>query len=213
MRIFQILSSPLLKLALLPLWLAVSVMAAQAAPAIPPGPAAESFINANINGGMAILKNPALAQAQRDSQFQTFLLGVTDLKRIALYTLGNAAATPAQTDAFVAAFQNYTIAVYRTYFALYAGQRLTVTGSDVRSPDDVIVHTAMQATGGQPPMKIDFRVRLGGAKTVVTDLGVNGVWLAVSQHDDFQGFLAQHHGDVGALIGHLNEVTAGYTRK
>ena len=204
-------ASPLLRLLLLPLWLALSTLCAQAAP----GTAAETFVNTDINAGLAILKNPSLSVDQRNNQFETFLLGITDLKRIALYTLGSAAATatPAQVDAFTTAFQNYAVAVYRTYFQLYSGQTLNVTGSDVRGPDDVIVHTSMASPGGAQPLKIDFRVRLGGGKPVITDLGVSGIWLAVSQHDDFAGFLGQHHGDVTALTAHLNEVAQAYTRK
>jgi phospholipid transport system substrate-binding protein len=201
--------SPLLKLLFLPLWLALSMVCAQAAPS----QAAESFVGHDINAGLAILKNPALNVAQRNSQFETFLLGITDLKRIALYTLGTATATPQQQDAFVAAFQNYAVAIYRTYFALYSGQTLNVTGSDARTPDDVIVHTSMAMTGGAQPLKLDFRVRLDGGKPVIIDLGVTGVWLAVSQHADFEGFLAQHHGDVTALTAHLGQVTAAYSQK
>ena len=53
------------------------------------------------------------------------------MKRIATFTLGQYARTRRQADLddFAAAFQNYSVAVYRSYLGLYAGQALKVTGS------------------------------------------------------------------------------------
>jgi ABC-type transporter MlaC component len=114
-------------------------------------PQAEAFINTQIRAGLDILKDTAAAPDQRAGQFQTFLLGVTDIKRIALFTLGSYAgkASPADQDAFVQAFQNYAVAVYRSYFMMYSGQSLSVTGSQLRSPDDAIVATTMADPSGQ----------------------------------------------------------------
>ena len=84
----------------------------------------------NIHKGLDILNNKGLSAEQRRSQFEQFLLGLTDMKRIADFTLGNyrRSASPADQDAFDAAFQNYAVAVYQSYFAKYAGQTLKVTG-------------------------------------------------------------------------------------
>ena len=71
------------------------------------------------------------------------------MKRIATFTLGQYArnASPADLDAFAAAFQNYSVAVYRSDLGRYAGQALKVTGSSQRAPDDSIVSTVMVDPG------------------------------------------------------------------
>src|SRR5256885_13890577 len=69
----------------------------------------EAFISTNIDKGLQILGNKSLSTAQRASQFQGFLEGLTDIDRIAKFTLGNArrTASPADVAAFDGAFRNY----------------------------------------------------------------------------------------------------------
>ena len=182
--------------------------AALIAPAALAASPAETFIADGIHAGLAILNNAQLTAAQRRTQFAAFLLGVTDMKRIALFTLGDSTASDADKAAFVAAFQDYATAVYQSYFARYSGQTLTVLRSSERAPGDVIVATSLKDPGGAPPLEIDFRVRSDGAKPVIVDCAVAGVWLALSQRDDFAAVLAKSHGDIGALIAHLRAVAA-----
>jgi phospholipid transport system substrate-binding protein len=186
----------------------VCATAAQAAPS-----PAEGFVSDNIHAGLDILNDKQLAADQRSAKFKTLLLGVTDLKRIALFTLGDYAAKTSQPDkdAFVAAFQNYATAVYRSYFQKYSGQTLNVTGSRERAPGDYIVATGLaDPAQGSKPLEIDFRVSTTGPATAIIDIGVAGVWLVPAQRDDFTSFLGQHNGDVGALSRHLDEVAQTY---
>jgi phospholipid transport system substrate-binding protein len=173
---------------------------------------AETFVAGNIQTGLAILANPALAPAARKAQFQIFLLGITDMKRIALFTLGPYAATASQADkdAFANAFQNYGVAVYQSYFARYSGQTLVVKSSVQHAPGDFIVVTNMVDKSGQPPLEIDFRVRTDGPKTVITDFSVAGIWLAIAEQADFTGVLAKNGGSIAGLIQHLNTVASQY---
>ena len=174
---------------------------------------AEDFVSVNIQKGLGILDDPSLSADERSRQFQDLLLGITDIKRIALFTLGHYAQTAPEPDrdAFTAAFQNYSVAVYRSYLGEYAGQTLKVIGSHERSPTDFVVATRMaDPQGGVLPLEIDFRVRTDTGKPEVTDLGLAGIWLAVEERDQFGSFLAQNHGDVRALASHLSTVTQGY---
>lgn len=188
--------------------LAVAPAAAQnaAAPANP----AEQFVSSEIRTGLTILNDTTLSGTARAAKFEDFLRGATDLKRIALFTLGNAAATPTQRDAFVQAFQAYASAVYRSYFQSYSGQSLAVTGSQANGPGDTIVHTRLADPSGGVPLTVDFRVRTDGPRPLVIDIGIAGIWLALTQRDDFAAFLARSHGDVDALTAHLNDVAGGY---
>lgn len=196
------------------LTMAMGLTAAGVLPAAAATPA-EAFIADNIQKGLVILNDPQLSEAQRADQFQQLLLGLTNTKRIATFTLGQYArtASPADLDAFTEAFQSYSIAVYRSYLGKYAGQTLKVTGSSQRAPDDFIVTTVMVDPGdrsGQRPLEVDFRVRTDSGKPELTDFSVLGIWLALSQRDQFVAFLAQNRGDVKALVANLHQTAAQY---
>ena len=185
-----------------------------AEPALAANPA-EQFVADNIHKGLDILNNKGLSADQRRTQFEQFLLGLTDMNRIAVFTLGNYRrnASPADQKGFNAAFQNYAVAVYQSYFAKYAGQSLKVTGSTERAPGDFIVATALidpNDRSGQPPLEVDFRVRTDGGKPVVVDFSVAGIWLAIEERDQFTAFLGQNGGNLRTLIAHLNDLAKQY---
>ncbi len=195
----------------LALGLALGAMSWMGLPAFAAGSVAENFVEKNVQKGLAVLNNKSLSTEQRRTQFETLLLGLTDLKRIADFTLGQyrRTASPADVAAFEAAFQNYAVAVYQSYFANYAGQTLKVTGSQARSADDFIVQTVLINPGdrsGQPPLQVDFRVRTDTGKPTVTDFSVSGIFLALEERDQFTSFLGQNGGNVRLLITHLNDL-------
>ncbi len=172
---------------------------------------AEEFVQSNISRGLDILNNKKISTDQRRSEFESFLVGLTDMKRIANFTLGQyrRSASPADLADFQAAFQNYAVAVYQSYFAKYAGQSLKVTGSQARSSDDFIVSTQLidpNDQTGQQPLEVDFRVRTDSGKPVVVDFSVAGIWLALEERDQFTAFLGQNNGNIHTLIAHLDEL-------
>jgi phospholipid transport system substrate-binding protein len=176
---------------------------------------AETFVDDNIHKGLEILNSKSLPVDQRRSQFEGFLLGLTDMKRIADFTLGQyrRGATPADLAAFDAAFQNYAVAVYQSYFARYAGQTLKVTNSVERAPGDFIVSTQLidpNDHSGQPPLQVDFRVSTSSGKPVVIDFSVSGIWLALEERDQFTSFLGQNGGNIQMLNSHLNDLAKQY---
>jgi len=193
---------------LLPLALAtLAVAAISAAQAATPS---ETFISNNIQRSLEILNGKELRPEQRSRQFEDLLLGIVDMKRIALFTLGQYGSTAslADQDRFVAAFQNYAIASYQTYFARYAGQTLTVSGSTERAPQDVVVITMLKDPNdhsGQQPLEVDFRVRSDTGKPMLVDFSVAGMWLALEERDQFVAFLNHNDGSIPKLIDHLNQ--------
>jgi phospholipid transport system substrate-binding protein len=176
---------------------------------------AESFISDNIQKSLSILNDPQLSDAERGAEFERLLLGLTDMRRVAVFTLGQYAenASPRALDDFAAAFQNYSVAVYRAYLSRYAGQTLRVTGCKERAPDDFIVTTVMVDSsdhGGQPSLEVDFRVRTNTGRPELTDFSVGGVWLALEERDQFCAWMAHNHSDIQALVAHLDAVADSY---
>lgn len=194
--------------------LALSLLAAAplaAGPALAAPDPAATFVNDNIQKGLAILNDKSLSQAKKREEFEHFLLSLVDVRRIAVFTLGQyrRSASPADVDAFVAAFQNYAVAAYQSYFSKYSNQTLKVTGSTQRAPTDYIVTTQMidpKDSSGRPPLEVDFRVRTDTGKPVLVDVAVAGVWLSLEQRDQFTAFLGQNNGNISALITHLSDL-------
>ena len=200
------LRAPVRSLALAGLVLAAPAMTVTAQAASP----AETFVSDNIQKGLQILANRG---PQRASQFQAFLENLTDLSRIGRFTLGNArrAASPADIAAFDASFKNYAIAVYQSRLSAYSGQTLKVTGSTQNGAGDTTVNTVMvdpAADKSQQPLTVGFRVVSEGARMVVIDVSVAGVWLSIEERDQFSAFLSQHNGSIPALVTHLDQLAA-----
>jgi phospholipid transport system substrate-binding protein len=190
--------------------LLAAALAVVAAPPVMAATPAESFITNNIHQGLDVLNDKALSDDQRRTQFQNFLLGMTDMQRIATFTLGpySAKASQADRDAFATAFQNYALATYQSYFSKYAGQTLTVTGSTAHGADDFVVATLLvdpKDHSGQP-LQVDFRVRTDSGHPVLVDFSVAGIWLALEERDQFVAFLDHNGGSVPLLISHLHDL-------
>jgi phospholipid transport system substrate-binding protein len=180
-----------------------------AAPAAAAQNVAESFVDVNIHKGLDILRDKKLSTVQRRDQFETLLLGLVDVRRIALFTLGQyrRTAPPEDVEAFVGAFKNYAVAAYQSYFAKYTDQTMKVTGSTERNPTDFIVQTQLIDPGSnQPPAEVDFRVRTDTGKPVLVDVAYQGIWLSLEERDQFVAFLGQNNGNVRTLIAHLSEL-------
>jgi phospholipid transport system substrate-binding protein len=183
------------------------------APAAQASTPAEAYVQQNVQRGLTILNNHSIADAQRRAQFREFLTSLTDIRRIALFTLGaeRRTASPADVDAFVNAFRDYAVAVYEARLNQYAGQYLRVTGSTERNAGDYIVNTVLVdpngKSNGQDPIEVDFRVLSDEGRFVVIDVSIVGVWLALEERDQFTAFLQQNNGNLHALIQHLQTLT------
>ncbi len=167
---------------------------------------AEDYIQTNVQRCLDILNNRALAQADRRAQFRALLESLTDLRRIALFTLGpvGRTASDADKDAFVAAFHDYAVAVYDTSLSHYNGQILKVTGSTQHAPGDFVVRTTLTDTAGHSGSEVDFRVLGTGARLTLMDASIEGIWLSQEERDQFTAFLANHNDDIHALIDDLH---------
>lgn len=176
--------------------------------------ASENFVRNNVQRGLTILNNHSVADTQRRAEFRDFLTSLTDIRRIAMFTLGAArrTATPQEVEAFVDAFRDYAVAVYESRLSAYSGQTLRVTGGTERAPGDDIVTTVLVDPSGKvnnqgEPIEVDFRVENSGGHFVVIDASIAGVWLALEERDQFTAFLQENRDSVPALIAHLQALT------
>ncbi len=175
---------------------------------------AENFVRNNVQRGLTILNNHGIPDTQRRAEFREFLTGLTDIRRIALFTLGAArrTASPQELEQFVNSFRDYAVAVYESRLSAYSGQTLKVTGVTQRAPGDYIVTTVLVDPSGRTtnqgePIEIDFRVESDNGRFVVIDASIAGVWLALEERDQFTAFLQENHESLPGLISHLQALT------
>jgi phospholipid transport system substrate-binding protein len=173
---------------------------------------AEQFVADNVQKAMGILNNTASSKDQKKTEFQGFLLGLTDIQAIGRYTLGQyrRGASPEDLAAFDAAFKDFALSVYQSYFAKYSGQTLKVTGSTALGADDVMVKT-VTVDPKKPNAKafdVNFRVQSANGRHVVVDFSVEGVWIREMERSDFTSYLGQKNGDIKALVAMLKQKTA-----
>jgi len=184
----------------------IGVMQAPAAAAATPE---ADFVQQNIDKGYAILNDTALAAQQRTDKFRDFLSHLMDTKRIASFELGPYVRTSPDGDIakFADGLGDLIASLFQHDLAGNPGETLSVTGSVVRGPDDVIVTTVLTGSphANGSPVNMAFRVRKDGTGAPsVVDFQFEGVSMAMSQRRDFYSWLQQRHGDVAGLASDLH---------
>jgi phospholipid transport system substrate-binding protein len=187
------------------LFAAAGLSAAPASAATP----AEQFIAGNVQKGLTILNNTQLSKEQKRAQFRDFLLGLTDIKKIADYTLGQyrRAASPDELAAYELAFKDYALTVYQSYFTKYSGQTLQVMSSYPLGSDESVVKTVMidPKKPNAKPLEVNFRVLSQGGAFYVVDFSVEGVWIREMERSEFTSYLGQNSGNVALLTSSLKK--------
>jgi len=187
------------------LFAALFVVLSQDAHAATP---AEMFVQQNINNAYALLNDMSLTRQERGDRLRALLASIMDSKRVALFTLGSYArgASEAQIQDFSDAFSEFVVTVLQRDVAGSPGETLTVTGSAVRAPDDVVVNAKLSGSQRANGSTINMAFRIlkdaNGADTLV-DVQIEGISMAVAQRSDFTSWLQQHHGDISALTREL----------
>jgi phospholipid transport system substrate-binding protein len=187
---------------------AIVLLISPATPAFA-GADAERFAKDLIDRGFAILRDDSVDDATRSERFHAFILPNIDARKTALFTLGNyrRGASEAEVDTFVAAFAEYSTAMYETRLTTYKNATLTVIGSIENKPGDVTVNTLGNEASLREPIRVAFRLVGSNGEFKIVDIQVVGIWLSVEQRDQFASILGQNNGKVSALTSILVERT------
>ena len=168
-------------------------------------PSAEAFVGQEAQQALNILNGGGSISAKK-SEFRQFVNQAADVGRITRFVLGRYArfVTPAQYAAFSAAFRDYADSVYETRLGQYRGESLRVTGSKVHTPTDVVVGTEVVGGASGRHDAVSWRVQKGAdGNWRVVDVNVAGVWLAITEQQDFVSTLNNNRGDIDVLINQL----------
>jgi len=183
------------------------VFAFHTAPPASADDGARAFTQTLIDKGFGILRDTRMDKAARVAGFNAFIVGHMDARKTALFTLGNyrRGAPDGVVEPFVAAFTDYSTAIYGAHLVDFADATLRVTGEIVNKPGDVTVMTVAEGAGLREPLRIAFRLSGTGGAYKIVDVQVAGIWLSVEQRDQFASVLSQNRGDIAGLTNSLKD--------
>jgi phospholipid transport system substrate-binding protein len=168
---------------------------------------AEQFVQVQAQRVISVLSDKAMSNADKIRTFRGIVNEIADVPRITSFVLGKYARTitPAQRDHFAVVFREYAQNVYEKRLGDFHGETIKVTGSVVRKPGDVVVNTVI--TGGQisQPVMASWRVLGNGSNWKVVDVQVSGIWLAITEQQDFVSTIDNNGGNVDVLIAQLQK--------
>jgi phospholipid transport system substrate-binding protein len=185
--------------------LAASANAQSAATRGARSPDAEKFVEAQVQRVLSLLADRGLTAGQRDAAFRRAIGEIADIPRITTFVLGKygRTITPAQRAQFTAAFRAYAENVYQARIAEFRGVSVRATGSVARRVDDVVVSSVIQSAAGGPPTAASWRLLASGGAWKIVDVQIKGVWLAITQQQDFVSTIDNAGGDINVLIKQL----------
>lgn len=170
---------------------------AQAAPArAAPGQDAKAagvFIDRLADQAFAILRDKSMTKPQVRTKFRTILRENFAVDEIGhrLVRRHRATITPAQYNAYLAAFPDYVVGTYADRLYEYANSDLKVIRTLPRgSRGDFDVMTSITLPNGGQPIQSTWTVRKApNGKFQIHNLTVAGVNLALTQEADFTSFI------------------------
>jgi len=170
---------------------------------------AEQFVGAQAQRVITVLNDRSQSRPDKIRAFRTLVDQIADVPRITTFVLGKYARsiTPAQRQRFAPVFREYAQNVYETRLGDYHGEKVRVTGSVVRKPGDVVVNTEVFGGDLKQPLPVAWRVLGGGASWKVVDVQASGIWLAITQQQDFVSTIDNNGGNIDVLIAQLQKQT------
>jgi phospholipid transport system substrate-binding protein len=171
---------------------------------------AEAFILKEANRGLVILDGKGAAGI-RTASFHAFIDEIADVPKVTNFVLGKYARTvsPEQKAQFAVLFREYAISVYKARLGYLSSGNLTISNSLVRKPGDVIVSSVVSGGQVKSPLPVQWRVNRNAAgEWRVVDVQVSGVWLAITQQQDFVATMDNSGGRIEPLMAQLRSQTA-----
>ena len=186
----------------------LTVLAPTAALAQAPRDAgAEQFVQTQAQRVISVLSDKGQSSADKIRTFRGIVDEIADVPRITGFVLGKygRTITPAQRERFSTVFRQFAQNVYESRLGDFHGETVKVTGSVVRKPGDVVVSTSISGGKLTQPVEASWRVLGSGSSWKVVDVQVSGIWLAITQQQDFVSTIDNAGGNVDTLIAQLEK--------
>ena len=152
-------------------------------------------------------------QQVRFEKFKSSFEAALDMKSIGQFVLGVywRSASPAQRDAFLTAFIDFTTKTWADRFDLYTGQQIVFTGTRNAEGNQLYVDSQIK---NNPPVEVIWRLkRMKDGSFKIIDIIVEGVSMAMSYRNEYSAFLQKNSGNLNALTEELQTKTVHFKFK
>lgn len=156
-----------------------------------------------------VLKSKAPKQ-ERFELFKTSFEKALDMKSIGQFVLGVywRSATPAEREAFLAAFVDFTTKTWADRFDLYTGQQIVFSGTRNAEGNQLYVDSQIK---NNPPVEVVWRLkRTKDGEFKIIDIIVEGVSMAMSYRNEYGAFLQKNGGNLSVLTTELEQKSAAF---
>jgi phospholipid transport system substrate-binding protein len=157
---------------------------------------------------IAALRNGDTVAANQE-RFRQLFRQYFDVEACARFALGTywRSATAPQRQEFVGLYEDYIVVGYSSALRALGGATFEVLRSQP-DKEGVIVSSRVQMND-RAPIRVDWRLNPTNHGYKVTDVIVNGISTATTQHDELVSVIQRHAGHVPSLLVALREKNAG----
>lgn len=171
--------------------------------------AAKTFIRSLANDAIQLMGRKDAPQPERIAKFREMFTRGFDVEAIGRFVLGRywRDATEAEQKEYLKLFEDLILATYAGRFSEYSGETLTVL--DARPDEDrfTLVTSQINRTGGNPPIRLDWRIAESNGAYKIVDVIVEAVSMSVTQRSEFASVIQRGGGKVASLITALRDKT------
>ena len=168
---------------------------------------ANVFMNELLGRAVEVLSKKA-PLTERLARFRQLFHADFDGPGIARFVLGRywRSASEQEQQEYLKLFEDYVVFVYGTRLSNFNGETFKVRGSRPEG-NGLIVATDVISPGGEPPVKIDWRLVTDNGAFKINDVIIEGISMMVTQRSEFASVIQRHGGQVGGLLALMRERT------
>jgi len=170
---------------------------------------AVTFIEALADDAVKSLATKETAKKDRIAKFRALLNDNFAVKSIGRWVLGRywRKASKTEKEEYNVLFEDLIVATYVSRFEEFNGETLKVMKATSQNGKDAFVKSEIIRPGGQPPVRVDWRVRAPNAKYKIVDVVVEGVSMSQTQRSEFSSVIKREGGKVSGLLEALRKKT------
>jgi phospholipid transport system substrate-binding protein len=188
----------------------LSLLIATASSAAPPSAItadADIFMNELWTRAVEVLSKK-LPVAERLTRFRQLFHADFDGPGIARFVLGRywRSASKEEQQEYLNLFEDYVVFVYGTRLSNFSGETFKVRGSRT-DENGTIVSTDILHPGGEPPIKVDWRLVSDNGAFKINDVVIEGISMMMTQRSEFASVIQRHGGQIGGLLALMREKT------
>jgi phospholipid transport system substrate-binding protein len=149
-----------------------------------------------------------LPLAERLLRFRQLFHADFDGPGIARFVLGRywRSASKEEQQEYLKLFEDYVVFVYGTRLSNFGGETFKVRGTRT-DENGTIVSTDILSPGGEPPVKIDWRLVSDNGAFKINDVVIEGISMMMTQRSEFAAVIQRHGGQVAGLLALMREKT------